>query len=279
MSLRINTNIPSLSAQRSLGQTSIKLDSSLKKLASGLRIIKSGDDPAGLAISEKLRGDIRSLRQAKRNANDGIAFIQVGEGGLVEIVNMLIRLRELAMQAGSDTLGNDERKLSNVEFQNLKQEIDRIAKTTEFNGVNLLDGSNNRFEFQVGLHNNPELDRVVYDARRTDARIDALDIDGENILSKENAHHVLDKVDDAIVLVNGMRAGLGALQSRLVSTVNNLAIVDENFSDAKSRISDVDVASESSELARNTILQRAGVSVLSQANMIPQTALTLITGQ
>ena len=278
MSLRINTNIPSLSAQRALAQSNAKLNSSLKKLASGLRITKSGDDAAGLAISEKLRGDIRSLRQAKRNANDGISFIQVGEGGLVEVSNMLIRLRELAMQSASDTVGDQERSFSNIEFQALKEEIDRVAKTTEFNGVQLLDGSGDIFEFQIGIKNDPELDRVVFNASTNNASLEALGIERETIETKKSAQTVLDRVDDAIVKVNGMRASLGALQSRLVSTVNNLAISDENLSAAKSRIVDVDIASESSELTKNTILQKAGISILAQANTIPQMALSLITG-
>ena len=278
MSLRINTNVPSLSAQRALGRTNRRLDESLKKIASGLRITKSGDDPAGLAISENLRGDIRSLRQAKRNANDGISFIQTGEGSLVEISNILIRLRELAMQAGSDTVGERERAFANIEFQHLKAEIDRIAKSTEFNGVNLLDGSGKTFEFQIGIHNTPELDRFVFDAGKSNATIDSLDIEDETIVSKSGAHRFFQKVDDALVQVNGMRANLGALQSRLVSTINNLAISEESLSSAKSRIVDVDLASESSELAKSTILQRAGVSILAQANTIPQIALNLITG-
>ena len=277
MSLRINTNIPSLSAQRALQQTNMRLDSSLKRLASGLRITHSGDDAAGLAISEKLRGEIRSFRQAKRNANDGISLIQVGEGGLVEISNMLIRLRELAIQSASDTIGNQERSFSNIEFQQLKSEIDRISKTTEFNGVRLLDGSGDIFEIQVGISNNPEEDRFAFDAGDIDSKISSLGIASDTIASKKGAHRVIDKIDDALVRVNGMRAQLGAIQSRLISTVNNLSISDENLSSAKSRIADVDIASESSELTRNTILQRAGVSILSQANTIPQIALSLIT--
>lgn len=278
MSLRINTNVPSLSAQRALGETNMRLEGSLRKLASGLRITKSGDDAAGLAISEKLRGEIRSMRQAKRNANDGISFIQTAEGGLVEISNMLIRLRELAIQASSDTVGNRDRLFSNIEFQSLKAEIDRIAKSIQFNGVRLLDGSGGLLEIQIGINNNAKLDRFVFDAGATNASIKALGVKDESVETKQDAHRVLDKVDDALVRINGMRARLGALQTRLVSTVNNLAIGDENLSAAKSRIADVDIASESSELARNTILQKAGVSILAQANTIPQIALNLISG-
>lgn len=278
MGFRIGTNVPSLSAQRALSKTNMKLNNNLRKLSSGFRITRSGDDAAGLAISENLKGNIRSIRQAKRNANDGVSFIQTSEGSLTEISNMLIRLRELAMQAASDTVSNTERGFSNIEFQNLKEEIDRIAKSAEFNGVKLLDGTGGSFEFQIGIRNNPELDRFVFDASTSDATITALDIHDETVESKESARSVLNKVDDALVRINGMRASLGALQSRLISTIHNLAISDENLSAAKSRISDVDIASESADLAKNTILQKAGISVLSQANSIPQVALSLIAG-
>ena len=278
MGFRINTNLPSLAAQRALEQTNMRLNSSLRKLSSGFRITRSGDDAAGLAISEQLKSSIRSVRQAKRNANDSISFIQIGEGGLMEISNMLIRLRELAMQASSDTIGNTERSFANIEFRNLKQEIDRIAKSTEFNGVKLLDGKGGQFEFQIGIRNNPKLDRFIFNANEADATIKSLKIEKETIRSKGNARQVLTKLDNALVRVNGMRANFGALQSRLISTIHNLAITDENLSAAKSRIVDVDLASESAELAKNTILQRAGVSVLSQANLIPQVALKLISG-
>ncbi|MCY4643071.1 MAG: flagellin [Bacteriovoracales bacterium] len=276
MALRINTNIPSLSAQRALSKTGEKLNKSLNRLSSGLRVTNSGDDAASVAISEKLKADIRSLRQAKRNASDGVSFIQTGEGSLGEISNMLIRLRELAMQAASDTIGERERELSNIEFQNLKKEIDRIAKSTEFNGVKLLDGSNRTFEFQIGIRNNPELDRFVFNAAEANASMNGLGIQDEDVLTKESSRRVLATVDDALVKVNGMRASLGALQSRLITTLNNLSVIDENLADAKSRMADVDIASESSELAKHTILQKAGISVLAQANAIPQAALKLV---
>ena len=277
MGLRINTNVPSISARRALERTNRGLNNNFRKLASGLRITRAGDDAAGLAISENLRGDIRSFRQAKRNANDGISLIQTGEGSLGEISNILIRLRELAIQAASDTIGDQERNYSNIEFQQLKEEIDRIAKGTEFNGVKILDGTQEQLEFQIGINNEPELDRLVFDPSLTNATIHALGIEDETIASKKNAQNVIPSVDDALVQLNKMRANLGALQSRLVSTVQNLAITDENLSEAKSRIVDVDIASESSELAKNSILQRAGISVLAQANSIPQIAIGLIT--
>lgn len=276
MGLRINTNVPSLGAQRALSQTNRRLDDNLRKLASGKRITRAGDDAAGLAISENLRSDIRSMRQAKRNANDGISLIQTAEGNLGEISNMLIRLRELAIQASSDTVGDKERSFSDIEFQNLKEEIDRISQSSEFNGIKLLNGTGGILDFQIGINNDPILDRISFDGNRTDATLGALGLDSETIGSKIGAQNTLKRLDDALVNINGMRANLGAIQNRLTSTVNNLGISDENLSAARSRISDVDIASESSDLTKNTILQKAGASVLSQANTTPQIALNLI---
>lgn len=277
MGLRINTNIPSIGAQRALRQTGDRLNANLRKLSSGQRITRAGDDAAGLAISENLRADIRSMRQAKRNANDGISLIQTAEGSLGEISNMLIRLRELSIQAASDTVGDTERGFTDIEFQNLKEEIERITKSTQFNGIQLLDGTGGMLEFQIGISNDPFLDRIGYDGVQSDATLQTLGIDGDSIANKIGAQSSLRKLDDALVKVNAIRANMGALQNRLTSTVNNLGISDENLSAANSRIRDVDVASESSDLTRNTILQQAGTSVLSQANQSPQAALKLIS--
>ncbi len=276
MGLRINTNVQSIAAQRSLRQTGDRLNGNLRKLATGERITRAADDAAGLAISENLRADIRSIRQAKRNANDGISLIQTAEGSLGEISNMLIRLRELAIQAASDTVGDQERSFTNIEYQNLKDEIQRIAQSTEFNGKKLIDGTGGIMDLQIGINNDPFLDRIVYDGSATDSTLVGLGVEAETVISKEAAQNSLARVDDALVRVNGMRANLGALQNRLTSTVNNLGTSDENLSAANSRIRDVDVASETSELTRNTILQKAGTSVLAQANQTPQIALSLI---
>ncbi len=277
MGLRINTNVPSLSAQRSLSQTNNRLDSNLRKLASGKRITRAGDDAAGLAISEKLRAGIRSLRQAKRNANDGISLVQTAEGALGEISNMIIRLRELAVQASSDTVGVTERSFSDIEFQKLKEEIDRIANSTDFNGIKLLNGSGGALEFQIGIGNDPILDRITYDTTASDASLLGLGLGTQSVATKEGAQGSLKALDDSLVRVNGVRANLGAIQNRLTSTVNNLGVSDENLSAANSRIRDVDVASETADLTKNTILQKAGTAVLSQANTIPQIALSLIS--
>lgn len=276
MGLRINTNTPSISAQRSLSVTNQRMNDNLRKLSSGERITRASDDAAGLAISENLKAVIRGNRQAKRNANDAISMIQTAEGGLSEISNIIIRLRELAVQAASDTVGNTERGFTDIEFQQLKEEIDRISKSAEFNGINLLDGSGGMLEFQVGVHNDPILDRLRYDGTKANTTLASLGLTGETVSTKEGAQVTLKKLDDSLVQINGVRAELGATQNRLSSTINNLAISDENLSAAKSRIRDVDVAAETADLARNNILVQAGTSVLSQANQAPNSALKLL---
>jgi flagellin len=276
MGLRINTNVSSLAAQRALGVTKFNLDSNLRKMSSGERITRAADDAAGLAISEKLKSHIRGLRQAKRNSDDGISLIQTAEGGLNEVSNIVIRLRELAVQAASDTVGDTERKFSDIEFQNLKDEIQRISKSSEFNGRSLLDGTGGVVEIQVGIHNDPTNDRLKYDSVEVDSTLETLGINGETISNKEGAQLSLAKLDDALVRINSNRANLGALQNRLQSASNSLAITEENFSAANSRIRDVDVASETADLAKNNILTQAGVSVLAQANQATNMALKLI---
>lgn len=276
MGLRINTNTSSIAAQRALGITKNNLDSNLRKLSSGERITRAGDDAAGLAISEKLKGHIRGLRQAKRNSDDGISLIQTAEGGLNEISNIIIRLRELSVQAASDTVGDTERGFSNIEFQNLLEEVQRISQGAEFNGRKLLDGTGGVVEIQVGIHNDPTNDRLKYDSTTTDASLEALGLVGEGIANKEGAQLSLAKLDDALTRINGTRANLGALQNRLQSASNSIAITEENFSAANSRIRDVDVASETADMAKNNILSQAGVSVLAQANQAPNFALKLL---
>jgi len=276
MGMRINTNVPSLSAQRTLSSNKGKLNDNLRKLSSGERITRAADDAAGLAISENLKAQIRGYRQAKRNANDAISLIQVAEGGLNEISNIVIRLRELSVQAASDTVGETERGFSDIEFQKLKDEIDRISRGSNFNGVKLLDGSGGIMEFQVGINNDPTLDRLYYDGNFANATLASLGLTAESIQTKEGAQSVLKKLDDSLVQINGMRSNLGAMQNRLSSAVNSLSIADENMSAAKSRIRDVDVAEETAAMAKNNILVQAGVSVLSQANQSSNAALKLI---
>lgn len=276
MGLRINTNIPSLSSQRSLGINNKSLQDNLRKLASGERVTRASDDAAGLAISENLKAQIRGLRQASRNANDAISLIQTAEGGLSEISNIIIRLRELSVQAASDTVGSTERGFSDIEFQNLKEEIDRISQAAEFNGIPLLKGVGGRLDFQVGTGNDPMLDRLGIDTTASDATLATLGLAMDTVSTKEGAQNALKRLDDALVRVNGIRANFGAVQNRLTSTVNNLAISDENLSAANSRIRDVDVASETADMAKNNILVQSGVSVLAQANQAPNFALSLL---
>lgn len=252
------------------------MKNNLRRLSSGQRITRAADDAAGLAISEKLRAEIRGIGQAKRNAGDAISLVQTAEGGLGEISNIVIRLRELAVQAASDTIGNDERRFTDIEYQQLKDEIERIAKSSEFNGIKLLDGTGGRLDFQVGTKNDPLLDRLTYDSTSGDATLTALGIMSESVNTKEGAQLSLKKLDDALVHINGTRANLGAIQNRLSSTISNLGTKTENFSAANSRIRDADIAAETAELAKNRILVQAGTSVLGQANEFPSIALKLL---
>lgn len=276
MGLRINTNVSSLNAQRNLMGTKWGLDKSLERLSSGYRINRAGDDAAGLAISENLRAQIRGLKQASRNAQDGVSLVQVAEGGLNEISSILIRLRELAVQAASDTIGPVERQFLNVEYDQLVSEVDRIADGTEFNGTQLLSGTGSILDFQVGTRNDPNIDRLSFDASKADANSAALGINLTSVADKASAQNSLAAIDSAIVSVSAMRADFGAIQNRLQSTIGNIAVSVENLSAANSRIRDVDVAEETAEMTKNNILLQAGTSVLAQANQTSNTALQLL---
>lgn len=276
MGLRVSTNIAAINAQRNLSDSQRAINSSMSKLASGSRINKAADDAAGLAISENLKGQIRSARQANRNANDGISMVQVAEGGLNEIGNIVTRLRELGIQAASDTIGQKERTFIDKEVQALKNEVQRIASVTTWGTTKLLDGSSPTFDFQIGLYNDDFGDRISFEASNNVATIDALGIASLDYTSKEGAQEALESLDNAQENVNGMRANLGALQNRLQSTVQNLAVAEENLSAANSRIRDTDVAEASAEMTRNNILLQAGTSTLAQANQMNNVALSLI---
>lgn len=276
MGLRINTNVASLNAQRNLTGTKLGLDKSLERLSSGMRINRAGDDAAGLAISENLRAQVRGLKQASRNAQDGVSLIQVAEGGLNEISSIMIRLRELAVQAASDTIGPVERQFLNVEYDQLVSEVDRIADGTEFNGTQLLSGTGSVLDFQVGTRNDPNIDRLTFDSSKADANSAALGVNLTSVADKASAQNSLSAIDSAIVSVSAMRADFGAIQNRLQSTIGNIAVSVENLSAANSRIRDVDVAEETAELTRNNILLQAGTSVLAQANQTSNTALNLL---
>ena len=245
MSTRINTNVSSIAAQRSFSKINRQMTGSLEKLGSGSRINKAADDAAGLAISEKLKANIRSSKQANRNANDSISLIQTAEGGLNEVSNILTRLRELSVQSSSDTIGDTERSFVDLEFQQLTQEIDRITKSTSFNGNNLLDGSSGVFDFQVGINGDPDSNRISYDSNNTTTSLSELGLEGLNSLTKEQSQDNLGSLDQAIEKVNSNRARLGSIQNRLQSSIQNLEIRTENLSSSNSRIRDTDIAEES----------------------------------
>jgi flagellin len=277
MGLRINTNIASQMVQKNLREVSSQQDDSLQKLSSGKRITKSADDAAGLAIATNLEAQTKGLRQASRNANDGISLVQVAEGGLQESTNILVRLRELSVQAASDTVGDKERGYLDMEFQQLVNEVDRIADSTVFNGTNLLNGElKSDLDFQVGAHSG-EQNRITYDAKATDASTKNLGVHGSGVSDKKDALRSLDKIDEAIDKISGQRANLGAIQSRLNSTVSNLEIQALNQDAAKSVIQDADIAFETSKLASNSVIKNASIATLSQANMNPNSALRLLS--
>jgi len=276
MALRIATNIQSLSAQRNLSANHETQNRALERLSSGSRINRAGDDAAGMAISEKLKSNIRSMKQATRNANDGVALIQTAEGSMNEISNILVRLRELSVQSASDTISNVERAFVDKEVQNLKLEIDRIANSTEFNGLRLLNGEASNLEIQVGIGNDPDKDRFVYNTAENQTSLGALGIGEVSTISRENAQNNLERLDFAITKLNENRSNLGALQNRLYSSINNMNIYRENLEGAYSRIRDTDMADETSELTKANILAQSGLSVLSQANQNPQMALKLL---
>lgn len=276
MGMRITTNVASINAQRSMVNSQREMGRSFAQLSSGSRITKSADDAAGLAISESLKSQMRSYTQASRNANDGISMVQVAEGGLNEISNILTRMRELGIQASSDTVGERERGYINEEVQQMKSEMERIAKTTRFGRVHLIDGSGEKFDFQVDINNDDFQDRISYDSGKTNATIDELNVGGLDFSQKGGAQEALTVLDDAQARVNGFRANLGALQNRLQSTVDNLGVSYENLAAANSRIRDADIAMSTAEATRNNILLQASTGALAQANQIPQLAMKLI---
>jgi len=276
MGMRVSTNIASINAQKSMAGSQREIGKSFAQLASGSRITKAADDAAGLSISETLKSTIRGYTQAQRNANDGMSMVQVAEGGLGEISNILTRLRELAVQASSDNVGDVERGFIDKEVQQLKQESERIAQSTRFGKTNLLNGEGQRFEFQVDINNDDFKDRIGFEPGEIIATTSSLGIEAFNFGDKHDAREALEVLEDAQRTVNGHRATLGAIQNRLVSTTENLGVSIENFSAANSRIRDADIAQSSAELSRNSILLNASVGVLAQANQMPMTALKLI---
>jgi len=276
MGMRITTNLTSINAQRTLAVSQRELMKSNAQLASGSRITKAADDAAGLGISEMLKSQIRSFAQANRNTNDGISMVQVAEGGLGEISNILTRMRELGIQAASDTVGETERGYINKEVQQLTQEVQRIALTNKFGKISLLDGKGPDFQIQVGVNNNNFEDRIEFSSSQLNASTSELGISGIDFKSKESAQDYISVLDEAQTKVNGYRANIGAIQSRLQSASDALTGMHENLSAANSRIRDTDIAQSSAEAARNNILLQASTGVLAQANQQPALALKLL---
>ena len=276
MGLRIATNIASQSVQKNLKEVSSAGNAQLEKLSSGKRITKASDDAAGLAIATNLEAQTKGLRQATRNANDGISLVQTAEGGLNETTNILTRLRELTIQASSDTVGETERGFLDKEYQQLTKEIDRISESTVFNGTQLLNGKGKgTMDFQVGAFAG-EQNRISFESGESDASTESIGVAGTTISEKDSALDAISNIDKAIEKVSGQRADLGSIQSRLQSTVKNLEVQTINQDSARSVIQDVDVADASANLASNTVVKNAAVSTLAQANQIPMSALRLI---
>ena len=277
MGLRVNSNVASINAQRNLVNSTGNLQKSLQRLSSGLRITRAADDAAGLAISEGFRADIRSLSQAQRNANDGISLLQVGEGALNEVSSILIRQRELAIQAANGTLGASERDTLENEFQDLTDEINRIAAVTSFNGTNILQsGSTTTFQIGTDATSSDRISVSAVDGRASSIGLLRSSGNYGGISSVASAQNTLGLIDNAISNVASLRASFGTVQNRLESSIRSLAVAQENTTAAESRIRDVDFASETAELTRNQVLQQAGISVLAQANVSTQSALSLL---
>jgi len=271
MGLRVNTNIASMTAQRNLASVSTRLSGNYSRLSSGLRIASASDDAAGLGISERMRSAIRSFMVAGRNAQDGVSMTQSAEGALQEVSNNLSRMRELAVQSANGTLNATDRLTLDAEFQELIAEIDRIATQVTFNGINLLDGTTATVDIQVGINATDVITVNMADATAATLGVTALDV-----TSVANANTALTALDTAVDDISTARGVLGAGQNRMTSAIASISTARENLAAAESRIRDVDVAYETADMTRNSILQQASVSVLSQANMQPQLALSLL---
>jgi flagellin len=280
MAFSVLTNVASLNAQRNLASTQRALGESIGKLSSGMRINKAGDDAAGLGISENLKANIRSLSQAQRNANDGISMSQVAEGAMNEMQGIVGRMRELAVQSANSTLGSTERGYIQTEFTQLSAEINRIGAVTEFGGQKLLDGSaSTGLSFQVGIYNSAN-DRIAMSITKltTSTLGSTTKLSAASLSTVANAQTAIGVFDKAIQQLSQARAKVGASQNRMQVTISNLSSSHENLSAANSRIRDVDVAEETANLTKSQILSQAGLAVLSQANQLPQSALSLLRG-
>ncbi len=274
MSLRINSNVAALTAARQLNQAQRKAENAMDSLATGSRFSRASNDPAGLAVAQTLKAQIQSNRAAQRNTDQAISLIQVAEGGLNEQNNILIRMRELAVQSASDTLSDTERNFLDLEFQELLEEMDRIGKTTSFGNKKLLVGSGESFDFQVGVNKGDE--NVVRYQLKSDTTSEGLGIDSLGIADQDDALDSLEELDSAIISTVEARADFGAIQSRLEFAQTNSEIQDENLSAARSRIEDTDIARATGELVRSQIATQVATAVLAQANQTPESVIRLI---
>ena len=275
MALVVNTNVSSLAAQRNLSINQAQLGRSVERLSSGLRITRAADDAAGLGVSETLRAQIRSINQANRNAGDGISLTQVADGAAATVGSLLSRMRELATQSASGTLGATERSYLDQEFVALRSEIDRIATTTEYNGQPLLSGSSNTIEVFIGFKSGSGNSLNVALA---DLDVAAVGLTGASVSTAAAAQTMLSNIDSAISAVATARANYGSIQSRFEVAIQNLTVTAENFTAAESRIRDADIAQETSVFTKNQILTQSGIAILAQANSLPQQALALLRG-
>lgn len=275
MALTILTNLASLNTKRHLEESSEKFAQAAERIATGKRINKSGDDAAGLSISTSIEGQVRSIQQARRNAQDALSLMQVAEGGMNDVNNLIVRLRELAMQASSDNVGDAERKSIQFEVNQVKQEIERLSGATKFLDNPLLNGKGRNFSFQIGPDNN-ENNRFEYDSSKLDLSVSTLGLSSVDLSDIESARDSLSSIDESVKKLADPRAELGALQSRLQSVSNSLSVYEENMTAARSRIIDADMAKETAEVVKAQVLQKAGVAILSQTNMTPAMALKLL---
>ncbi|MCC6716097.1 MAG: flagellin FliC [Gammaproteobacteria bacterium] len=273
MAAVINTNMMSLNSQRALGTSQTSLATSMARLSSGLRVNSSKDDAAGLAVAQQMNAKARSSQVAIRNANDGISMAQTAEGGMSQIGDILQRMRELAMQSANGTYDADARTALGTEYDDLVEEIDRIANSTKFNGVALINGSGTSTDFAVDVEGT---DNITIDFSALDVLGSTLGVGSGDIASASGASAILADIDDAITTLNTNRATLGAAQNRLEFTINNLQVQYENQKSAYGRIMDADYAVETANLTRTQILQQAGTAMLAQANALPQSVLQLL---
>lgn len=273
---KVGTNYQSLVAQRRLGDVSKHQSQERTQLSSGSRIYEAAFDPSGLAIATGMKARSVSNMQAQRNVNDGVSLLQVAEGTLSVMHGISSRLRELAMQAANDTVGDAERAVANKEFQQLTQEVKRLTSSTKFNGNHIINGEGSTYELQIGIHNDPQANRLKYDLAKVLASKNNFGLDGQNILTKEGARRSFSKIDAMSTEVSSSRAKLGGAMNRMESAIQNLQIGRENLEASKSKITDADVAAKTTNIAKDEIVKNATLSLLTQANARPALAAKLI---